>query len=579
MIPANPVTHILMTNTHINLTGVRAAIKRAFNGSVSEILAELLQNSQRAQATTVNINTTDKTVFAYEDDGHGLQDQDDLIALIKIGESGWDETVQTNQHPMGLGLHALLAQEQVSEVTIESGGWKVVIDTKRWWDDHEYAAGWLERVATSKPQKGFRLIATVTTKFNEIVQELFWHYNGRLKGLNLATGYADYVDVLHNGKKVNPPFDPKNSFETFLCETEIFGNPCWIGHGEKSERPTGVNWYGQRISYQPALDGKKLHSFHLWYDVRQGCPLDTKSPTRNGFIENQKLADFNAAVTRALEDFFDRQSLTDLPVGPFDKFLSTNEGYRQRAAYFTATEVLPLDESMSNADEVGSNGKLCAYAYSDPPRLVKTEIVALGPGETKRYSQQGIRGFQPLVGACYTVTQADVSRLEIQQLWWKPGAAHEKFGNIVEPGEWGVSSDEALPTEWQPVSGEVFVLHEANNWHLQDTDFMFTGLTPEEFLQSGWPWLAFDPTPDDFSYDEIENSFRDSISDALRTLIGNAVPGDFRWSDVRYAIGHENTIISIKPIFSTGGFLCKALQVKYVDKENCEHEIELKTID
>jgi DNA mismatch repair ATPase MutL len=50
---------------------VRSSIRRLFTGEISEILGELLQNSQRARATDVTI-TTHETGFTYTDNGHGL---------------------------------------------------------------------------------------------------------------------------------------------------------------------------------------------------------------------------------------------------------------------------------------------------------------------------------------------------------------------------------------------------------------------------------------------------------------------------------------------------------------------------
>ena len=100
----------------INPMRLRLGIKRAFTGDINEILGELFQNSQRAGARNVRI-TTDDRGFIYQDDGRGLRDEADFEALIKLGESGWDERVEEEQQPMGLGIHSLLAHEEVESVT------------------------------------------------------------------------------------------------------------------------------------------------------------------------------------------------------------------------------------------------------------------------------------------------------------------------------------------------------------------------------------------------------------------------------------------------------------------------------
>jgi hypothetical protein len=48
--------------------------------------------------------TTDDRGFIYQDDGRGLRDKSDFEALLKLGKSGWDQHIEEDQQPMGLGL-------------------------------------------------------------------------------------------------------------------------------------------------------------------------------------------------------------------------------------------------------------------------------------------------------------------------------------------------------------------------------------------------------------------------------------------------------------------------------------------
>src|SRR5262245_25674698 len=118
----------------INPSRLRLGIKRAFTGTVNEVIGELLQNSFRAGARTIRI-TTDDRGFIYHDDGRGLLNEDDFEALIKLGESGWDHRVETEQQPMGLGFTVLLAQEEVESVTFSSNLLALTLNAKRWWED------------------------------------------------------------------------------------------------------------------------------------------------------------------------------------------------------------------------------------------------------------------------------------------------------------------------------------------------------------------------------------------------------------------------------------------------------------
>ena len=94
----------------INPAPLRLGIKRAFTGDIHEILSELFGNSQRAGARNAQI-TTDDRGFIYQDDGRGLRDKSAFEALLKLGESGWDQSVEEEQQPMGLGIHSLLWEE------------------------------------------------------------------------------------------------------------------------------------------------------------------------------------------------------------------------------------------------------------------------------------------------------------------------------------------------------------------------------------------------------------------------------------------------------------------------------------
>jgi hypothetical protein len=110
----------------------------------------------RAGARNLRI-TTDERGFIYQDDGLGLRNEADFEALIKLGESGWEERVEAEQQPMGLGFTALLAQEQVESVTFSSNLLALTLDAKRWWED-DYAINWRDNLK----EIGFRFPASAS---------------------------------------------------------------------------------------------------------------------------------------------------------------------------------------------------------------------------------------------------------------------------------------------------------------------------------------------------------------------------------------------------------------------------------
>jgi hypothetical protein len=97
----------------INADRVRSSIRRLFQNDIIECLSELLQNSQRARATKVEIQTSEDG-FTYRDNGHGLLGGvEGFHTLLKIAESNFDNETITDQDPMGLGIHALLAHDAI----------------------------------------------------------------------------------------------------------------------------------------------------------------------------------------------------------------------------------------------------------------------------------------------------------------------------------------------------------------------------------------------------------------------------------------------------------------------------------
>jgi hypothetical protein len=90
--------------------------------------------------------TTDDRGFTYQDDGRGLRDESDFESLLKLGESGWDQRVEEERQPMGLGIHSLLAHEDVESVTSSSNLLSLTLDARRWWTDLQYAAGWADNL-------------------------------------------------------------------------------------------------------------------------------------------------------------------------------------------------------------------------------------------------------------------------------------------------------------------------------------------------------------------------------------------------------------------------------------------------
>lgn len=121
----------------INTAVSQAAITKAtrlFNGSIGDVLAELLQNARRAGATGVDIDLTDadgRRTLCVRDDGSGIADPRDVVTL---GRSGWGEDLAGREDPAGMGMFSLAGRYVVirSRPGEAQRDWQVAIEPADW---------------------------------------------------------------------------------------------------------------------------------------------------------------------------------------------------------------------------------------------------------------------------------------------------------------------------------------------------------------------------------------------------------------------------------------------------------------
>ena len=88
-------------------------------------LSELMQNARRAGATFVRFSFDEvwPNTLVVEDDGAGIAN---LQNLLTIAESGWDETIQAQENPFGMGFMSALFAAQ--RITVHSNGKRLSFD-------------------------------------------------------------------------------------------------------------------------------------------------------------------------------------------------------------------------------------------------------------------------------------------------------------------------------------------------------------------------------------------------------------------------------------------------------------------
>lgn len=512
----------------INVDRVRSSVRRLFQNDISECLSELFQNSQRARARNVEIVTSEEG-FTYRDDGHGLLGGvEGFHTLLKIAESHFDNETITDQDPMGLGIHALLAHDRVRQVTFASGGHRLSLDTKRWWSDRDYYTHWFNQLEELQEcVEGFEVTVVADAKLVQQLKHVFANSTYPYRKTGPAEGYEGYLEITLDGAKIGTRLPHWARIKEPLIKTGYQGSRLTIGFDcEYGAHNSSVNWYGQVIE----LDFHSGFKFHL--DVRSARPVNPLSPTRRGLIKD---AAYEALIGFVKDEIF--RFIFDLNNRPQIKpeyvsacFRMDGERASRESPYIVAAEMLPLDNpsSLEDLDCLG-DGEM--FTYDAAPRLLLEGVTVIDREGQQREDEHGLSSFVKLVGKCYALKHGDPKRLKVESLWWKPGKVVREF--FHEPGEWGVGDCLRTPVEWHPVDQQpVFTFNDASNWDVGDVDWAVGTTDMVSFLRNE-SWAGFDYESDEHNYEVLQESYENSIDRVLREVIGNCVPVRFSVHDLQ----------------------------------------------
>ena len=111
-------------HVRVNEEGTLRNQRYAFSDRFT-LITELLQNGRRAGATLIEVSHDPVSqTLRVTDDGHGIED---FSKLLTFNESGWEETLQTEEHPFGAGFSRCLYASTRCIVT--SRGKRIDFDT------------------------------------------------------------------------------------------------------------------------------------------------------------------------------------------------------------------------------------------------------------------------------------------------------------------------------------------------------------------------------------------------------------------------------------------------------------------
>lgn len=524
-----PVLRLLPIGTLVNSDNIKSSVRRMFRNSPAEILGELFQNSARAGAGRVTI-TTREGGFTFGDDGSGVKGVSGFQALLKIAETDYDDPAVAEQGPMGIGLMSLLSYSAVRAVTFASGNLELTVETAKWFGpDDAYARTWFDRLRTrALPVPGLTISVECEPEMVAALKAALKPHDSRGK-FSPAQGYEGILEITLDGEEVVTRLPRWAQITHVLVDTTYKGARLLIGfRGETThcERTSSVLWYGQIIpvKFEGSFD------FHL--SVSSGRPVEPRSPSREGLVENEGYHQLLAFVKdRLFAYLYDPKNRDRIEPWWISASFSLDRRRAMRESpYYVAKTLRPLaknPESDSDIDTVGDDA-LFAYADDAQPLLLDGGVTVLLDEAVE--DENGLCSFLGMTGPAYRLSSGDPKRLHIRRVWWRPGAhAKEVF---YEPGVWGLGGPEQEPAEWSAVTADnVFTFSQPACWQLGDAEMTAHAADQIAFLRN-YAWGAFSYDHDQASYDELHDSFESSIDWMIRRIIGNCLGTTFNVNEI-----------------------------------------------
>lgn len=574
----------------VNEKRLPATIKRLFKNSVSEIVGELLQNSQRAGAKEIHfhLDREDQTLIV-RDDGSGISPETTSWArILRMADSFYsDAKVEANQKPMGVGLLSLFALDAVKSVSISSRGKCALLETNLLWESEDYWATWTDLI-TDAPEtiSGFELTVRyeepeATFSYNRLAHKFEYALTKFGDGGSCAParGYQDFLKIFLDGKAVDTtlPTECVPAQDDLLYDGFYENNRLRISQSANPYRAYAfVVWYGQII---------KLNSeIPFLLEVSGGSPVTPLAPTRTSLIDDWKLENLRLfvedAVFAALNDesavrkikpafvkrlyaAYPARAMKELSVcvvrevnHPPDRIIESYADYRDLGT----EKVLSYREVKSREIKIFDSGvSVLTSALQQMPNHFDLYQSSPLPAETAQAATEecsveekpadewmeigeGAESFAPCIGGAIRFLIAGNSeKFPLRKIYWKPGAALKSiFFRVGAFAVVSVSSD-PVESDFSPIANQVFVFEYTGSFDIEEVEGLCVGLpiTNESgLLDEAVEWLArfgracYSPN-DDYDYERQDEDFGDSISRLILELRGNALSTNWSFHELK----------------------------------------------
>lgn len=257
-------------------------VSRLFNGSLTDIINELLQNARRAQAATIAVTTThedDGLRITISDNGTGIADPS---AIVHLGSSGWDEGIADYEDPAGMGFFSLagLKTTVISRHKSEVQAWRAIIGKTAWTGE-----------APILVENYHRAVGTTVSFLMPAIDE---HHVE-----NVVTTAAKHfpLNVTLNG---NPK--PQVGFiEGALHKTEWCGSTIGVFKNRNYDCHPTLNFHGVTIRERLfSLTDTEGRAFHAKLDIGATPALQLVLPARKELVQNDALDQLRHTCERAI---------------------------------------------------------------------------------------------------------------------------------------------------------------------------------------------------------------------------------------------------------------------------------------
>lgn len=564
-------------STLVDPETIRRSIKRIFTNTANEIVGELLQNSQRAKAKNVTINTT-TTGFTYKDDGTGLQNGiESFHTLLAMAKSYFDNSTIVDQDPMGLGIHALLAHDLVSSVTFLSGSLALEIETGLWWQDPSYYKSWHERVVAVEPTTGFQINVVCGSRLVTDVSEVMSAPNlkpsnsrSSVSGVvvSAVAGYKDILKITFNGNVVDTRVPHWCSPQKVLYQGTYEGSEVTIGTSSTYDGIRScVVWYGQVI---PIAMSEFKGSGHLTFKlvVNAGHPVNPMSPSRRGIVFDTRFHDF---VAWCKDEVFRKYLETEEIQKNAEYLLALFNIDHVRASEtlptYLVNELMTLSESdLEQRDLRSTKDQDIVLRYDDDTPTILDGVIWIDNGTYNDEYEFGLSSIlQYIKEPCYSLKYANSERVKESKLYWAPGAplSVEQYPNAENgalenfflPGTYQIRKGNSKgETKELPEDAVVFGFKQRDSHSTIECEWVI-GIKDTATFFGRIVGLGWNENCDDYDQDRSQYEYDESVSQWQRDIVGNATRSNFNLQDAQNLFSYSEHVTKIEFIYqntSTG---------------------------